>query len=835
MLERVELLYSILLNLAGLMFCLFQYVRKPRKLLAYAVVFLLTELLSNYYWGVYVLIMGDSPNVSSLLAYFGWDASFLVLVVMLIILMQEEKIRFFSPLALLPVPINLIQFMLYLPFGGLLNNIWQCSFTTVAAVLSLNLIIYYFRNRKKGALPPYISFVCLGFITLEYLMWTVSCYDWPSVWQDPYPYISMLALTVYILLPWAIIKHYSYKDNTKTSEVTERIWKVIMPVYAGAVSILCIVGYALAGWMKKTLTAGIGQVGDTDPYSVIAVMLFGVSCVIVAFSVIIILLVNFEQKSAESERFRQAKALAEQSNAAKSDFLANMSHEIRTPINAVLGMNEMILRESLSARDDLPGDKEEARRIFSDICNYSGNIHNAGTNLLSIINDILDFSKIEAGKLELVSAEYSLSSVLNDVSNMIIFKARSKDLEFTVDVMENIPDRLFGDEVRVRQIITNILNNAVKYTHKGSVKLTVKERELSVDQESIDLVFSVKDTGIGIKKEDQARLFKKFERVDLEKNSTVEGTGLGLVITMSLLDMMGGSIAVESVYSEGSTFTILIPQKIINREPIGDFRKRFESSINSLKPRKEAFHAPRAHILVVDDTQMNLIVVKGLLKSTLINIDTAPSGAEAIVKARQNTYDIILMDQRMPEMDGVTAMRRIKEDSESLNPKTPFICLTADAIAGAREKYIAEGFEDYLTKPVDGDRLEAMVLKYLPKEKLGGNEARRLIDRETGLFYSGDSEELYLEILKEYVMDSEHKLSEIKKYYDEKDWQNYSITVHALKSSSKSIGASELADIALHLELASKAGDEAAIVNSHDSLLKLYGAVVDEARRDIDK
>ena len=829
--EQIEILYSILMNVAALMICLFQHVKRPRKVWFYAVVFMLSELLSNYYWGVYVLVMGDSPNVSSLLAYFGWDTSFLVMSVILIALIKEEKVLFFSPLALLPVPLNIYQFMLYMQFGGLFNNVWQVFFTTVIEMLSLNIIIYYFKNRENGARKPYVASVCLGFMVVEYTMWTSSCFDWPSFWKNPYTYASYISYVFYLLLPWAITRSYGDHKNEKVGVVAERVWRVIMPIYVGSVVVLFIGGYLLAIWMRNTLSAGIGQVGDKDPYSVIAVMLFVIASIVVAFSVIVILLVSFEQKSEESERFRQAKAVAEQSSAAKSDFLANMSHEIRTPINAVLGMNEMIMRESLSARDDTPEDRDRVRQIFSDICNYSGNIHSAGINLLSIINDILDFSKIEAGKLELVKGEYRLSSVLNDVSNMIAFKARAKGLEFTVDVMGDIPDGLYGDEVRVRQVVTNILNNAVKYTHQGSVKLTVKEKVHDESQENTELIFAVKDTGIGIKEEDIGKLFNKFERVDLEKNSTVEGTGLGLVITMSLLKMMDGNISVESVYNKGSVFTVVIPQRVVDREAIGDFKEKFENSINSLKARQETFHAPEAHILVVDDTHMNLMVVKGLLKNTLVNIDTAENGAEAIARAREKSYDLILMDQRMPGMDGVTAMRRIKEDGESLNAASPFICLTADALTGARERYMEEGFTDYLTKPVDGGRLEAVVLKYLPKEKLKGSSEKLLIDRDAGLFYCGDSEEFYKEMLDEFVLDSGSKLADIRKYHDEKDWKSYSITVHALKSTSKMIGAAGLSEISLRMELAAKAGDESAIASGHDELLKLYGEVLEEIKK----
>ena len=419
-----------------------------------------------------------------------------------------------------------------------------------------------------------------------------------------------------------------------------------------------------------------------------------------------------------AEELRKAKEEAERANRGKSDFLSNMSHEIRTPINAVLGMNEMILRESLSAVNKVPEDVNETRKIFAEISKHSGNIGSAGNNLLYLINDILDFSKIESGKMQLVEGDYKFSSVLNDVSNMIYFKAKGKGLEFSVDVDKNIPDGMHGDEVRVRQIITNILNNAVKYTNEGSVHLRVKgEENTHLSGRIFNLTIIVSDTGIGIKEEDIGKLFNKFERVDLEKNSTVEGTGLGLAITRNLLSMMGGNIEVHSVYGEGSVFTIFLPQEIVSYEPVGDFRKKFDESIVAMEEYEESFHAPEAHVLIVDDTRMNLMVVQGLLKDTGLQIDTASSGAEAIKLANEKEYDLVLMDQRMPEMGGTEAMQHIKEESP-FNKDIPFICLTADAISGAKERYMAEGFNDYLTKPIDYKALEKMLIKHLPLEKV---------------------------------------------------------------------------------------------------------------------
>ncbi|MBQ3374031.1 MAG: response regulator [Oscillospiraceae bacterium] len=551
----------------------------------------------------------------------------------------------------------------------------------------------------------------------------------------------------------------------------------------------------------------------------------------------------------------EAKAAADRSNAAKGDFLANMSHEIRTPINAVLGMNEMILRESMQAREQSAGDASDARqKAFENIGIYAGDVKSAGTNLLAIINDILDYSKIEANRMEIVEGEYKFSSVLNDVSNLVFFKAKEKGLDFLVDVDETIPDSLYGDEVRIRQIITNILGNAVKYTEEGSVHLSVRQEQASPAEsdQTISLIVIVKDTGIGIREEDVSRLFTKFERVDLEHNSTVEGTGLGLAISQALVAMMGGHIGVESEYGKGSTFTVSLPQKVVSPEPLGNYRERFEKNVLETTNYRESFHAPEAHILIVDDTQMNLAVVVRLLKSTEIRIDTAPGGEEAVAMAKDTPYDLILMDQRMPNMDGTEAMHRIKTQLDGANNKTPIICLTADAIIGAKERYIAEGFTDYLAKPVDGYSLESMLMKHLPAEKiqrvqisqqtdLGGKEEETVqahdtagfaqlstagIQPETGLNYCQGDSDFYRSMLLEYAQSAREKMPDIRRRYAALEWKDYAILVHALKSTSKMIGATSLSIIAARLEASANQNQTETIQSEHPLMMNQYETVV---------
>ena len=409
----------------------------------------------------------------------------------------------------------------------------------------------------------------------------------------------------------------------------------------------------------------------------------------------------------------EEKVRAESANRAKSDFLANMSHEIRTPINTMLGMNEMILREERQARNlDDAGARETLRRIGT----YAGDVDHAGHNLLAIVNDILDFSRIEAGRMDLVEAPYQLGSLLNDLSNMVFFKAQNKQLDYILDVDPSLPNELCGDVLRVRQVLTNLLNNAVKYTHQGSVTLTLRGEKR--DHETLLLKAVVRDTGIGIRPEDIEKVFDRFQRLELERNNTVEGTGLGLAITQRLLEMMGGHIAVESEYGKGSVFTAEFPQKILSDVPVGDFDARFMASAMQSGVGRESFRAPSARILIVDDTKMNLTVVVKLLKNTQLQIDTATCGADAVSMAENTAYDLILMDQRMPGMDGTEALRRIRASSGGASRMSPVICLTADAVVGAKERYIAEGFTDYLTKPIDSFALEKTLIRYLPEDKV---------------------------------------------------------------------------------------------------------------------
>lgn len=409
--------------------------------------------------------------------------------------------------------------------------------------------------------------------------------------------------------------------------------------------------------------------------------------------------IDEERKAREALRDISDRAMA--ASEAKSAFLSNMSHEIRTPINAILGMNEMILRE---CSQDSP------------ILSYAENIDAAGHTLLALVNDILDFSKIEAGKLEIIPAEYDLSSVLNDLVHMISYRAEEKGLEFSLEVAPEVPKRLWGDDIRLKQIIINLLTNAVKYTKDGSVVFSIDFEKK--DEKHVLLTVAVKDTGSGIKKEDMDKLFSKFDRIGEEKNRHIEGTGLGLSITTRLLGMMDSKLEVGSIYGVGSRFYFTLEQEVIDWEPLGNMAEVLVSNTSVVHQYHEQFTAPEAELLVVDDTAMNLVVFKNLLKKTKVRIDAAESGDEALALADKKKYDLVFLDHMMPKKDGIVTLHEMKEQESGMNKETPVICFTANAVSGAWDLYKNEGFDDYLTKPIDFVKLEQMVMKYLPSEKI---------------------------------------------------------------------------------------------------------------------
>lgn len=501
---------------------------------------------------------------------------------------------------------------------------------------------------------------------------------------------------------------------------------------------------------------------------------------------------------------------AEAANDAKGEFLAHMSHEIRTPINAVLGMDTMILRECKE-----PHIKE-----------YAMDIQKAARALLSIINDILDISKIESGKMEIIPVDYEFSSLVNDTVNMVQEKARSKGLGLNIEIDSDIPCMLHGDDVRIRQVLVNILSNAVKYTEQGEVTLQIKGHKKGKIEH---LHFAVKDTGIGIKEEDISKLFGEFERIEEVRNRHVEGTGLGMSITVNLLNMMGSALDVKSEYGVGSVFSFDLDQEIIKDDAVGNIAARISQMAEEFE-YSSAFIAPEARVLVVDDNETNLQVFRNLLKETEIQVDVSSSGREALNMIVDQNYDIIFLDHMMPDMDGIEVMQQITSTNHHANVGTPVIALTANAIVGAKETYINAGFTDYLSKPIIPEKLERLIAEYLPAEKMIEGQRKpekpkanikyqetlpmiEGIDWDYARLHLGNSDAILTTVGTAYNA-IELDADELAEYYeriienqeDKEAADLFRIKVHSMKSTATLLGFLPIAGTAATLEYAARDG-----------------------------
>ncbi len=1025
MADNLIMLFSAII---GLLMSLFGCLENPRRGWLLSAGFFLAYMLSSYYWTVYSLVIRDDPNVSEFLAYLGWNIGYVILL-FLSLQIREEKVKgFFHPLILLPVPVNIAQVALYLSFGSILNSIWQGFFTTVAAVYSMQSLIYYYKHRRKGEHFPYLSTVILLFVITQYGMWTSSCFDFGGDYLDPYYCFAFLNYLILMLIPPALKKDYSSRqivppekrpeekrflillqvmatlmilgfclgglfiavgmrdavfpwnngsfgdialtlfiisvilvililffillivlrfndmERSVLGSVKERrsglnliftivITLLLMIFSAGYASNLfyraSVSSAALSGSDKVSSAAaeienylslaksipggkvdlakkeipddvidrikevaekirlnqkGVGMVVDKDGFIIshsedemtgkqvsfiygpelfrsvadtgkgtLKAVVNGRKSTLfvdkvediwyvvalipdselykdlktqiiinILVSLLTFILITFffflgykneinynhaleefrkgkQEQEYRSQVLQLEKQAADEANKAKSSFLADMSHEIRTPINAILGMNEMIQKET----------KEK------EIREYSKNIGISGRRLLQLINSILDFSKIEEGKMEIVPVRYDLRSVITYLLNSVSERAFEKDLKLETKIDPSLPSQLRGDDARISQVLMNLLTNAVKYTDEGEV--TLKISEIKRRDKKILIQAEVDDTGPGIRESDMERLFESFERLDTEKNRHIEGTGLGISITTKLLSLMGSELKVESTFGEGSKFYFDLWQDIEDPEPVGEYT--LVSADTEDAPEEEAgdLKAPSARILVVDDTKMNLMVVKSLLKRTEIRIDTVTNGEDAIKITEKYPYDVILLDQRMPGLSGTDTLKEIRDDENTLNKDTPVICLTADAISGARERYISEGFTDYLTKPVSGKDLKDTVRRYIPEDKIKGESVPDLFNEDP---------ELYREVLSEFVADSVSRSERLKRSFEEKDLKKYAIDVHALKSSAKTVGERKLANLSEDLEEAAKKGDTVFIEENHPTLLKIYSEAV---------
>ncbi len=530
--------------------------------------------------------------------------------------------------------------------------------------------------------------------------------------------------------------------------------------------------------------------------------------------------VNEQRKDYEAKVLKLEKTAADIANKAKSDFLADMSHEIRTPINAVLGMNEMILRKS----DD------------EKILDYASNIKSAGNTLLSIINTILDFSKIEDGKMELVPVEFSVNDLTHNLVNTISERAKAKGLELKVDIDETLPSKLYGDDVRISQVIMNLLTNAVKYTEKGSVTLSIKTKEICDD----NLIFNVavKDTGIGIRKEDIDKLAISFERLEEKRNRHIEGTGLGISIVTKLLEMMNSRLEVESEYGKGSVFSFYLKLKIADATPVGKYQDRRSGAVR-VTADAQKFISGGAKVLITDDNEMNLKVASNFMQLFGITPEVCTSGEETIRLMREKKYDMVLLDHMMPKMDGIETLEILKKES-LVDEKTVVIALTANAVVGAKEQYLSAGFNDYLSKPIEIKELEKMLRKYLPgtpedaiqkssqaQETVISDDPLEALSKlglhtSEGISYCGGEEGFYFEIIGDYAKAAEKNAEKLTSLKDEDNLNDYRILVHSIKSASKTIGARELYKEAYELEKASGDGNKDYLNNNHDQFVEKY-------------
>jgi len=550
-------------------------------------------------------------------------------------------------------------------------------------------IIVYFVTRKVSLSDTRAKYFVLSGIVLVYTIIGVT--------------LTYHAVLISVL-PFLYATIYSSKRVMNYVYILTVISTVVV-VYGGYYLGLCDANMAVltSGRLQEYVIDGVFQLTQINPNPEISLGLYYVvpRCLIyIAFAMVCNSIFNIVSGSIEKAKLtaelEKAKDEAERANRAKTQFLARMSHEIRTPINAVLGMNEMILEEST----------EEV------VQNYAHDVKDSSLLLLNIVNDLLDSSKIESGKMELVEDKYEIGSLLNDLYNMSRIKAKEKQLDLQFEIDAQMPRGYIGDDKRIKQVVLNLLTNAVKYTRKGSVVMTVKCKEITDDTATI--YFAVKDSGIGIKPEDMEKLSGEFQRLDPVRNKNIEGTGLGLNIVRQFLKLMGSELQVESEYEKGSVFFFELKQKIINREPLGDFRKRLQQGNDDKK--RIVYTAPEARILVVDDSMMNLKVFAGLMRASKVQIVEAISGEQCLELLRQQKFDIVFLDHMMPDMDGVETLQAIKE--EKLCEDTPVIMLTANAIVGERDKYLAMGFDDFLSKPILPYVLDRMVVKHLPEEKV---------------------------------------------------------------------------------------------------------------------
>ncbi|MCM1160449.1 MAG: response regulator [Roseburia sp.] len=670
----------------------------------------------------------------------------------------------------------------------------------------VNYVVFCASSGKKGALGDNIlnKIIWIGYAgTLFYNLFSgvIFSFSREGEYRHGILYPIVYAAPVYFILYAAVV----FFSNQKAFDKKQR-------VSIGSFLILAVLGPVLQMLVF--------------PDVLLSIFTATLAMVIMFFS---LETPDYQKLMKTMKELARTREEAEAANQAKTEFLANMSHEIRTPINAVLGNNEMIM-----------GNTGESQTVA-----YAMNVQAAGRTLLSMVEDILDFTNIDAGAIKLEVAAYSVFSILQDVIVYARYCGEEKNLEIRLDIDEKLPQELSGDAVRLTQIFNNLISNAIKYTNEGFVELIVKwqEPEENASEGFGKMLVQVKDSGIGMKEEDIQRISDSFSRFDNRKTRNIRGLGLGLSIVTRLLDLMGSRLEIESEYEKGSTFSFCISQEIVNAAPIGSIKDDITCYALQQVKVKEKFIAPDARILAVDDNVMNLDLFRGILRDTKMQIHTASNGEEALKLLEKETFHMIFLDHMMPVMDGMETLKEIRD--RNLCPGVPIIVLTANAVSGVRESYQQAGFDDYLSKPVGIKQLEAMIRKYLPKELVLEKEEQpqieelvkeekeasflaglSFLDVASGLAYCAGSEEFYREMLQSYLDNS--KYEEIRKFYGMEDWENYRILVHALKSTSLSIGAAEFSNQAKEQELAAKEGRIEDVRKGHEDMMSSYGRLLEQ-------
>lgn len=579
---------------------------------------------------------------------------------------------------------------------------WTCSYLLVSIVyVGMDSGCMDIFSRKM-AITNWLSNISLLMMPMPFIMYTQNAF-FPK-----HRRYEILSTINFLLVVFGVIGYICFAVDL--SDAVGMVYLIIVTAL-----LMCISSFiqekekppieVILGYLSLIITTIISLICRVYMLAYPGSRIFGYGMIVFSSCMLAWTVKNANEKrrrkeEAELAYMKRDKEEAEEANAQKSRFLSHMSHEIRTPLNAVLGMNELIMRETQDEK----------------IHRYAENIQSSGRTLLALINDVLDFSKIESGKMDIVETEYSLSSALYDLILMIKGRAKSKGLEFKIEVQPDIPDMLYGDEIRIKQVILNILTNAVKYTKEGWIELDVSmiQKEENTGNKDIWLQIRVSDTGMGIRKTDLEKLFAEFERLDKKKNRSIEGTGLGLSISAKLVDLMNGKIDVESEYRKGSTFIVTIPQRVVKMEAIGDYKTRFDRMVceeEHVKVEHPKYIGKR--VFVVDDNETNLEVIAAILEMFEINVSKAGGAEEAVRILDKEEFDLIMTDDMMPEMNGTELMKYIKNNKKGANYYTPVVVLTANAVVGARENYMKTGFDDYMSKPIDIEILQKILKKYL--------------------------------------------------------------------------------------------------------------------------